>query len=177
MKFLLVSILIFTSTLIFSNEQMREIGKIELDTRSNNFLFYFIKENKIKSVLIHPKSKEEFLKLNNLKNKVVILAGEIKVIINHNEGFTYKEEVDHTKILELNKELLKINHKKIMTQYNLVSHEKNKNKIEVNVPTFSGTDKTANSIITVAGAIIGVAVGPMAIIPASIYLLNERITK
>lgn len=159
---------------------LKEVGKLEYDKTHNVFIFYFLKNNQPQSVLIHPSSKIEKENLLKQNGKSIILEGEVRTISKTGENFVYREELDNPKTKELSAELLKIDTKKIMEQRALLSFEKNKKskfKVVANKPTFEVGDQTANSVIAVAGALVGIATGPLAIIPAAAYLINEGVTK
>lgn len=153
-------------------DTIKEVGKIDYDKASHTYFFYFIKDNKIKSIVIKPTNKAEDKELQANIGKAVVLDGEIKEYASVGEKITFREEVNTSRIQSLNAELLKIDTKKILTQYNLLSHEKKPKKIN---STIAISDKAANGIIAVAGAVIGIAAGPISLLPVSAYLLNEGV--
>lgn len=173
----IISMLLFFvfSSCLFA-DQIKEVGKIEFDKKTGTYLFYFIKDNKIQSVVIRPKNKNEanLLKLNI--GKSVVLEGEVKPIISNKEGILFQEEVDSKKIQALNEELLKIDTKKMLGQYNLLSHEKKPNVITA-TPSFGISNQAAHSVIVVAGSVVGIAAGPITLVPIAVYLIQEGATK
>lgn len=170
---LIVSLLI--STLAFA-EKINEVGKLEYNEKNNVLFFYFLKDNKIQSIVIHPKDKAEAKALMELNGKSVVLEGEVKPFVKNNENFVYREEVNDPKVRELSAELLKIDNKKVLSSLDTKVSKKAK-IINSNSGAIGISDKSANTIIGVAGAVVGVAVGPIALIPAAVYFINEGLKK
>lgn len=176
------SILLLTliSTTSMAIDKVTEVGKIEYNQKSNTFIFYFVKENSVKSIVIKPKENKEIEMLKSFSGKIVVMSGEIKPYVQSKEGFQYREELHNPKLKELNADLLKINSKKMIAQYNLDSHEKknlNANKGGGLIVINNLPDRPTNAVVEIAGVIIGIATGPIALVPAAAYLIEESLTK
>jgi hypothetical protein len=175
MKNFIVIISLLLSTLAFA-EKINEVGKLEYNEKNNVLFFYFLKDNKIQSIVIHPKDKVEAKSLMELNGKSVVLEGEVKPYVKTNDNFVYQEVVDDPKVRELNAELLKIDNKKVLANLDMKVSKKAK-VVNANSGAIGISDKSANTIIGVAGAVVGVAVGPIAFIPAAVYFINEGLKK
>jgi hypothetical protein len=175
MKNFIVIISLLLSTLAFA-EKINEVGKLEYNEKNNVLFFYFLKDNKIQSIVIHPKDKVEAKSLRELNGKSVVLEGEVKPYVKTNDNFVYQEVVDDPKVRELNAELLKIDNKKVLANLDMKVSKKAK-VVNANSGAIGISDKSANTIIGVAGAVVGVAVGPIAFIPAAVYFINEGLKK
>lgn len=175
MKYLIVIISLLISTIAFA-EKINEVGKLEYNEKNNVLFFYFLKDNKIQSIVIHPKNKDEAKYLIELNGKSVVLEGEIKPYVKTNESFVYQEVVNDPKVRELSAELLKIDSKKVLSKLETQKSKKAK-VVNANDGAIGISDKSANTIIGVAGAVVGVAVGPIALIPAAVYFINEGLKK
>jgi hypothetical protein len=114
--------------------------------------------------------------LRELNGKSVVLEGEVKPYVKTNDNFVYQEVVDDPKVRELNAELLKIDNKKVLANLDMKVSKKAK-VVNANSGAIGISDKSANTIIGVAGAVVGVAVGPIAFIPAAVYFINEGLKK
>jgi len=174
-KKILVTMMALVSLNSFA-EKMNEVGKLEYNEKNNVLFFYFLKENKVQSIVIHPKDNKEAKSLMELNGKSVVLEGEVKPYVKTNENFVYQEVVNDPKVRELSAELLKIDNKKVLAQLDSQKSKKVK-VVNANNGAIGISNKSANTIIGVAGAVVGVAVGPMAIVPAAVYLINEGLKK
>lgn len=171
----IVMMLIVTSINAFA-EKMNEVGKLEYNSKNNVLIFYFLKNNKVQSIVIHPKDKLDAKALKDLDGKSVVLEGEVKPYVKNSDSFVFQEVVNDPKVRELNSELLKIDTKKVLS--NIETQEnKNAKVVNTNNGAINISDRSANTIIGVAGAVVGVAVGPIALIPAAVYLINEGLKK
>jgi hypothetical protein len=173
--FLLLTIFLISSNVFAAS--IKEVGKIEFDKKSNTYVFYFLKDNKVQSVIIRPTNKSQSEELKSFSGKAIVLEGEIRTFVKNKEGFEYREEVNNSKVRALNSELLKIDTKKIIAQYDLLSHEKKVTKLKMDQPTMQISDQSANSIIALAGTLVGIATGPIALVPVAAYLVEEGMSK
>ncbi len=176
MKKILVLMALIVSTSIFSQEKIKEVGKVVFEKQTNSFIFYFLKNDKVQSVILNPTDKAQLNLLKKLENKTILLEGEIKPYVNTQEGIVYREEVNNPLMKELGAELLKVDTKKILEDQKYISSDKAL-KVQTGEKVITISNKAANTIIAIAGTVIGVAVGPVALVPVSVYLIKEKMEK
>ncbi len=174
-KMFLMFMMIFSSA-IFSQEKIKEVGKVVYEKESQSFIFYFLKDSKVRSVIIKPSDKGQLNLLRKFENKTIVLEGEIQPYLKTGEGIVYREEINNPSMKDIGDELYKIDTKKILEQHQMVGNHKFE-KIQTSEKGIAVSNKATNTIIGVAGVVVGVAVGPIALVPVAVYLINEKLSK
>jgi len=161
--------LVFSSAVSYAGENINEIGKIiySKETRSYHFI-YLNDKNEVASHQLKLKNKSELVQIKDMLEKSVHLQGELDWKRGTRESFSLKEEL---KILQL--ELFELNvlvfdSRKIIQQEKYLSSYKEKKHYQRSggIPI---SDTVANSAISSAAVAVGIAAGPMSLIPATLF--------
>ena len=154
-----------------ANERVESIGRIFIDKKTNEVYFFFLNNDTDMAYPISIKSKKELMELKKLNKKWVKIKGNLKSvreIIVETPRNLLKLDVDELEEFEISKlGYLPMKNKSRIVEINYSILERGKQKTTSGAIAIS--DETANSLIAVAGTVIGVALGPAALIPAGVF--------
>ena len=157
-----------------SKTHIDTIGKIVYEKKNDTFYFIYTEKGKNVYTPIRVKDKYIFEKLKNINHKFVHLKGVIrwtkKVIV---EQPKYLLGIDIKNIKEFNLDSLRFTYKYQRSpfqeiNYNLLRKGNGQGGI------FLG-DKTTNTTISGAGVLLGIAIGPISLIPFSIFTFKTLV--
>lgn len=155
------------------------LGTVLLDKRTNEFYFVFLDDKHEVAYPISVTNRKTFEQLKNLKNKWVRVSGHSKWI---KETFIemprYSLKLEIAQLEEFRLSELKIIHRKNQSKiaeidYRVIDRDKeglNSNGGGVGIAI---SDEATNDMIAGAGVIMGIAIGPMSLIPAGLFGLKS----
>jgi hypothetical protein len=162
-------IFVFFVAVSYAGENINEIGKIFYSKENHSYYFVYL-NNKYESIYhrLAVKSKSDRELLKHLENKSVKLIGSLDWIRGTTEHFILKEEltIKDVSLFELN--VLAFDSHDLNKTEKLISHyhEQTHYKSTGGIPI---PDAAANSLISAGAIAVGVAAGPVSLIPAAIF--------
>lgn len=156
--------------------EVNAIGRVFLDKRTNEFYLYLTNNSLEIAYPILINNKKIFNQLKNLNKKWVRVSGQKKWIketyieLSHHLQKIEIDQIEEFRLSEL--QVFKINNQSKITEidYRIIDKDKTKSHDSKGIPI---SDEAANSMITGAGIIMGIAIGPMSLIPAGIFGLKS----
>lgn len=174
MKILILILLIVLTSLAQANESVETIGRIFIDKKTNEVYFFYLDNDTDMAYPISIKSKKELSELKKLNKKWVKIKGNIKSvreIIVETPRDLLKLDIDELEEFELTKlGFSPMKNKSRIAEINYSVLERGKKQATGGGIAIS--DETANTLIATAGTVIGVALGPAALIPAGVFGLK-----
>lgn len=165
---IILSYLFFTAV-SYAGENINEIGKIIYSKANQSYYFVYLNdkdESVFHRLAVNTKNDRELLK--QLENKSVKLIGNLDWKRGTTEKFSLKEEltIKEVSLFELN--VLAFNSHNIYKNEKLISHYHEKKHYESTggIPI---SDTAADSLISAGAVAVGIAAGPMSLIPATIF--------
>lgn len=171
-------IIFFLSSNIFANEQVDAVGRIFLDNRTNEFYFFFNENDHDSAYPISIKNRKTFEQLKKLNKKWVRVSGHkewIKETIIEKPRRILKLEIEQFEEFRLSelKVLTMNNHSGVAEiNYRIIDKDRRNSNNTDGGMVISISDEAANSLIAGAGVAIGIAAGPMSLIPAGLFGLK-----
>jgi hypothetical protein len=161
--------IVFSSAVSYAGENINEIGKVFYSKETHSYYFVYLNdkdESVFHRLAVKSKIDRELLKL--LENKSVKLIGSLDWKRGTAESFSLKEEltIKNVSLFELNVLAFDsraiIKNEKLISNYQEKKHYKSSGAILI-------PDAAANSLISVGAIAVGIAAGPMSLIPATIF--------
>lgn len=177
---LLILILLQLSFDVVASEQkeieVSALGKILLDKRTNEFYFIFIDKDHDVAYPITIKNKKILEQLKKLNNKWVRVSGHskrIKETFIELPRFLLKLEIEKLQefqLTELKAQRINDQSKIALIDYRVIDRDKVKSQDQTGIAI---SDVAANDIIAGAGVVMGIAIGPISLIPAGLFGLKS----
>ncbi len=152
-----------------ASENIHEIGKIVFSKRDQTYYFVYLSDNhQVRANPLKLSNKHQLETIKKLVNKSVRLEGTIDWKRGSNESFSIKEELTilQMELFELN--VLAFDSREIIKQDSLVSHYR-ESHFQQSSSGITVSDSVANSFISSGAVAIGVAAGPISLIPAALF--------
>lgn len=149
------------------------VGKIFLDKRTNEFYFLFSDNNHDMVFPVYVKTRKTFEQLKKLNKKWVRISGHkkwIKETFIELPRYLLKLEIEQLQEFRLAElKVFQINDQSKIAKidYRVIDGDKPRGQTGIGI-----SDEAVNDIIAGAGVIMGIAVGPMSLIPAGLLGLK-----
>jgi hypothetical protein len=168
--------IVFSSAVSYAGENINEIGKILYLKETHSYYFVYL-NNKDESVFhrLAVKTKIDRELLKQLENKSVKLIGSLDWKRGTAESFSLKEEltIKDISLFELN--VLAFDSRAIIKNEKLISNYHEKKHYQSSGGVILIPDAAANSLISAGAIAVGIAAGPMSLIPATIFGIYQML--
>jgi hypothetical protein len=160
-------------TVASASENLKAIGKVIYNESNHSYYFIHLLSNeKISAHKIKLVHKSDLEDIKKLVGKSVNLEGVIDWKRGHNDSFSLTEELHIIKLNELDLKVLAFDSNYLIKQDNLISHYREpKNNQSGGMITLP--DSVTNSVLSTSAIAIGVAAGPISLIPATVFGLYQ----
>ncbi len=170
MKKLLCLVLLLIITSAQAGEKLDVIGTIFYSETLKAFSMIYLKDEKPVSHFIEVKNQSEFQQLKTLIGKSIRVEGELNWKQSSNETFSLKEELSISKISDF-----ELKHTALSAKENQFSNDFKFEPSKLS-STIGISDKTANTALAISVVALGVATGPLILVPLAFYGLTELFT-
>ncbi len=174
-----VTLLSFVLSLLFifsaqASEQIYEIGKIFYSKEISAYYFVYIKDDKIVSHILDSKNIKNNKLFKSNEGKSVRLRGALTLKRKQGDSFFLREELNISQLEEFELSVLAFDSRKYFEHEKYVSHEQSIRQPQTS-KGISLSDETTNSFLSAAAVALGIATGPISLIPASVFGIYQAL--
>lgn len=174
MKKIFCSLILVLITSAYANEKIDVVGTIYYSESLNAFSVFYLKDEKPMSHFIQVKNQDEIEKLKASVGKSIRFEGDLSWKQSNNEVFSLKEELSMNRISDFELKYPNLDGREIVKE-SAFSKEKQLKSLKFS-PSFEISDDTANAIITASTVALGIATGPLILVPLAFLGLSQLFT-
>lgn len=153
-------------------EAIFEFGQIIYSKELSTYYFVFQREGLTYAYQIPVKSMADRNHLKSLLGQIIRVNGEVKLVRDHKDSFSAREQVTLKKVDQFDLKLLAFDMKKFLAREKYISHERSIDSPGTSA-FISVSDSTTNTLITAGAVTLGILTGPMSLIPLGIFGITQ----